>query len=317
MVQERQLKKENIKIKRYLKNGSIVAYFPLHDYKEKEILSNKWLYYPKSWLSILELKKFVFPWYQPTTDIKEYFGEKITLYFVFYSHLCYWLIVPAIISIPIQVYRWHASINSVKTITNGITGPHIGVLCYAFCVAIWCVFKLEYWKRKCANVALEWGMIGFENAEADRPDYKGKMIEKSVIDGTPRLHFPAYQRTYRQIVTTIAVFFAILLVSCMIASIYVAKFIAFNNNPAMQSVVSAVNAIQIQLCNMSYSWVAGELTRHENYRTETEHEDALILKLFMFQFVNSYASFFFLAFIAKYTPGITFLFFIFFIYYCI
>jgi hypothetical protein len=38
----------------------------------------------------------------------------------------------------------------------------------------------------------------------------------------------------------------------------------------------------------------------ENHRTDTLYEDALIVKLFVFQFINSYSSFFFLAFIAAY-----------------
>ena len=34
----------------------------------------------------------------------------------------------------------------------------------------------------------------------------------------------------------------------------------------------------------------------ENHRTQTEYDDALILKLFAFQFVNSYTSLFYIAF---------------------
>lgn len=41
----------------------------------------------------------------------------------------------------------------------------------------------------------------------------------------------------------------------------------------------------------------------ENHRTDTDYEDSMIAKLFIFQFVNSYSSFFYLAFIAKYLPN--------------
>lgn len=40
----------------------------------------------------------------------------------------------------------------------------------------------------------------------------------------------------------------------------------------------------------------------ENHRTDSQYEDALIIKLFVFQFINSYATFFFLAFVAPYLP---------------
>ena len=42
------------------------------------------------------------------------------------------------------------------------------------------------------------------------------------------------------------------------------------------------------------------MTDAENHRTDTLFEDALIVKMFVFQFINSYSSFFFLAFIAAY-----------------
>lgn len=38
----------------------------------------------------------------------------------------------------------------------------------------------------------------------------------------------------------------------------------------------------------------------ENHRTDTEYEDNLIAKTFMFQFVNSYASLVYIAFIKEF-----------------
>ena len=56
---------------------------------------------------------------------------------------------------------------------------------------------------------------------------------------------------------------------------------------------------------MSYvnSIVAAALSLRENHRTDTEYEDALISKLFLFQFVNFYSSFFYIAFVAEYQPA--------------
>jgi hypothetical protein len=39
------------------------------------------------------------------------------------------------------------------------------------------------------------------------------------------------------------------------------------------------------------------LNQWENHRTDTDYENHLILKTFLFQFVNSYASFFYIAFV--------------------
>lgn len=48
---------------------------------------------------------------------------------------------------------------------------------------------------------------------------------------------------------------------------------------------------------MLYADVAIRLTDYENHRTDTQYEDSLIAKTFIFQFVNSFASLFYIAFI--------------------
>lgn len=45
-----------------------------------------------------------------------------------------------------------------------------------------------------------------------------------------------------------------------------------------------------------YTKIAIWFTKWENYRTKTEYDDALIIKLFLFEFVNSYGSLFYMAF---------------------
>jgi hypothetical protein len=48
--------------------------------------------------------------------------------------------------------------------------------------------------------------------------------------------------------------------------------------------------------NVIYSRVAVRLNDWENYETDEEYENSLCSKLFMFQFVNSYNSLFYIAF---------------------
>lgn len=49
-----------------------------------------------------------------------------------------------------------------------------------------------------------------------------------------------------------------------------------------------------------YNRVAVLLTDAENHRTDTAYEDSLIGKTFVFQFVNSFASLFYIAFVKQY-----------------
>lgn len=62
------------------------------------------------------------------------------------------------------------------------------------------------------------------------------------------------------------------------------------------ALVGIANGVAIPILNVLYKRVAVRLTEWELHRTFSEYNEALALKLFMFQFVNSYASLFFIAF---------------------
>jgi len=69
-------------------------------------------------------------------------------------------------------------------------------------------------------------------------------------------------------------------------------------NPSTAATVGGLlNTLWITLMNVFYRRVAQYLNSRENHRTETEHEDALIIKTFLFQFANSYTALFYIAFI--------------------
>lgn len=50
-----------------------------------------------------------------------------------------------------------------------------------------------------------------------------------------------------------------------------------------QLVASLANSLQIQVFNFFYSQLADYLTERENHRTDTEFEDSMIAKTFLFQ----------------------------------
>ena len=64
-------------------------------------------------------------------------------------------------------------------------------------------------------------------------------------------------------------------------------------------VVPVANAIQVAVLNDVYVKYAQKLNHNENHRTQVEFEDALILKLFAFHFVNSYSALIYIAFIKE------------------
>ena len=180
---------------------------------------------------------------------------------------------------------------------------------FAGLMAMWAVVFLEHWKRTEKNTALKWGMIGFEQNEVSRPQFEGEAI-LSPVNGKPTLYYPREKRARQEFVSSAVIYAFILVVIGVIACIFALR-IAIHATKAtvggveLSSVIASVLlALQIQILNGFFSDVAIRLTNKENHRTDTEYEDSLIAKTFMFQFVNSYASLFYIAFVKPFIASI-------------
>ena len=234
-------------------------------------------------------------WHTPFYDIKEYFGEKIALFNVFIGHYTQWLILPAIVGLAFQFVVWG---TNVKTFSSPVL-PFYSVL-----VTVWGIIMLEFWKRRQATVAMWWGTTDFETKdEQERPEYKGDMVF-SPIDGSKILYNPESDMTFKAVSSVIVVSTFITIMCGSLAGIYVLRFFINDRIGTSEAsyVASALTTALILTMNTIYQVIAKKLTDHENHRTDTQYEDALSAKIFVFQFLNSYASFFFLAFAAPYIP---------------
>jgi len=63
-----------------------------------------------------------------------------------------------------------------------------------------------------------------------------------------------------------------------------------------------LNSVVIIFMNALWRVVGTKLTEWENHRTQTEFDDSLITKIFIFQFVNSYVSLYYIAFFKNGNP---------------
>uniref|UniRef100_A0A6U4EFG3 Anoctamin transmembrane domain-containing protein n=1 Tax=Phaeomonas parva TaxID=124430 RepID=A0A6U4EFG3_9STRA len=266
------------------KNPGLKQYFPLHnDHKVRE-LENKWI------------KWYKLPWTEePFDDIKEYFGEQIGLYFVFLNHYLIWLTVPAVAGLGVQFNV----LGTMNTQAEGV--PPFIVL-----VSCWCILMLEFWKRKEVDTAMKWGTRGFR-VSRERPGFRGVDI-KSYIDGESILYYPPNEKFQKVVRSSIIIFTSVMLVLAVVGSIFAFRYaLLISGNSLAEEyapvAASVLNAISIQVLNYFYGSLADALTEEENHRTFDEFENALIFKLFAFQFVNSYSSFFYIAFLQQGIEG--------------
>lgn len=176
-------------------------------------------------------------------------------------------------------------------------------------MGLWSAMFLEHWKRTEKTTAMKWGMVGFEEAEQNRPQFKGeKML--SPISGKPALYFSRVERFYRSLFSQSIVILMVMIVIAVIAVIFAIRIALASAGFTvagvdMSSVVASILiSLQIQFLNGFFGDVAIRLNNQENHRTDTEYEDSLIAKTFCFQFVNSFASLFYIAFVKPFIPTI-------------
>lgn len=271
----------NLDINKLVQDKCILQAGPLHDHVELRILEEKWI------------KLLSLPWSQPLDDVKDYFGEKIGIYFLFLGHNTSWMMLAS-------VFGFFSWVNVAAT--GNDPSPDILPYFSAF-IAIWSTLFLEFWKRKQKRQAMQWGMIGFQEDELIRPQFQG-VKKPSPVDGQPVYFFPKNKKARLVIVSSSVIGVLIALVIGVVASTFVLRialssfyFLNIGGVKFGGVLSSLVIAVTIQVMNIMYQDVALRLTNYENHRTDTQFEDYLSGKTFAFQFVNSYSSLFYIAFV--------------------
>jgi hypothetical protein len=183
-------------------------------------------------------------------------------------------------------------------------------------MGLWATFFIETWKRKESRHAMEWGTIGFEDVERDRPEYAEDpltVVTNSPIDGMETTYFPVDVAAKRKTQSTGVIVLAIIGVCIVVYSIFLLNVALkipsveeqidphswWNKLPSFElraTIIGVVTTIQIMVLERLYLKLAEKMTDREGHRTDTAYEDALIGKTFVFTFVNAYATFFYTAF---------------------
>ncbi|KAJ8280533.1 hypothetical protein GJAV_G00055970 [Gymnothorax javanicus] len=274
--------------------------------------------------------------YQPLDHIREYFGEKIALYFAWLGFYIGWLLPASVIGIVVFLFGiwlvvtdvpakelcdsgstyimcplcntcsyWNLS-SICKTFKAGLLFNHGGTVFYSVFISLWAVAFLEYWKRTNAALAHRWDCSYFEKMEErPRPEFcaMAPMSMRNPVTGAEEPYFPESSRFRRTITGSMAIIMmmAVVLMFLMAIVIYrsimritISKstntFFIFSAGRIASITGSVLNLIVILLLSKVYTSLAKVLTRWEMHRTQTKYEDAFILKVFIFQFVNFYST---------------------------
>ncbi|XP_043302841.1 anoctamin-6 isoform X2 [Cervus elaphus] len=195
-----------------------------------------------------------------------------------------------------------------------------GTLVFAVFMGVWVTLFLEFWKRRQAELEYEWDTVELQQEEQPRPEYEAQcthVVINEITQEEERVPFTTWGKCIRVTLCASAVFFWILLIIASVIGIIVYRlsvFVIFSVNlrkisngtdpiqkyvtPQMATSITAslISFIIIMILNTIYEKVAIMITNFELPRTQTDYENSLTMKMFLFQFVNYYSSCFYIAF---------------------
>ncbi|KAL0266430.1 UNVERIFIED_CONTAM: hypothetical protein PYX00_008965 [Menopon gallinae] len=227
-------RKGEVGIDRLVHEGVFAAAYPLHDgpyraetddgkvsvedLNPRQILYEYWARWGR-WYK-----------YQPLDHIRNYFGEKVGLYFAWLGFYTSWLFPAAVVGILVFLYglitvfdnpyandvcekpgkykmcpqhefgKYWDLYDICTYIRISYLFDHPGSVFYSIFISFWAVSFLEYWKRKCATIAYQWDCTDFQGEEEKpRAEYAAKapFIAVNPVTGVREPAFPKGKRGKR------------------------------------------------------------------------------------------------------------------------
>lgn len=336
---------KGVGLRKMIYEGAYSAGYPLHDgpveLEPEEQPTNDRQRLNRDWARFGRFYKF-----QPYSEIKNYFGSEIAMYFAWLGFYTAMLVPLAIVGLVVFLHGIgsagsHIPVKDVCDEANKgewYMCPLCDTQCsywdlasstclYAYVThffdndwtvglaliaSIWATLFLEFWKRRQATLAQEWHTDDFEDEEEPlRPEYSATVttLKRNEVTGKMEPYVPKLQLYSRLAGVLSIIIFMIFLVIAAVVGVVVYRAAVFaslsgNNDKKIQTrariITSAtaalLNLLAINLLKFLYSKLAVWLTDWENPPTRTDYEDSFTWKMYLFQFVNTYASIFYIAF---------------------
>ncbi|XP_014651309.1 PREDICTED: anoctamin-9 [Ceratotherium simum simum] len=299
-----------------VKDGVFETRFPLHT--REEDLKKKWA----QWRNMFHK--------QPIDDIRDYFGEKVALYFAWLGWYTYMLVPAAVVGL--LVFLSGFSQLDTSQISKEICEAHDIFMCprgdhgrryhqlsdtcafaklthffdndrtvlFAIFMALWATVFLELWKRYRARVVLHWDLYGWDEDEEE--------MALELIN-CPDYQLRPYQHSYLR--STVILVLSLLMICFMIGMAHVLvvyRVLAaalFSNLPFLGEQVTTavvvtgalVHYLTILIMTKVNKRVALKLCDFEQPRTFWERERKFTVKFFTLQFFVHFSSLIYIAFI--------------------
>ena len=268
---------------------------PLHNFEELQMIKQRWSANANgNWL-MKHLNHDETEVNELLWERKNYFGEKIGMYFAFIDIYTRMLVWPAVLGVLCyvgdQLY---------------LDGGGWFLIAYSVFVASWSTMLLDVWKRKERELKFAWGVEGLQTQQ-QQGLAQGQMdsdiqplfqcsdmcVTKLNEHAEPTYAYRSQVHRYWNLAGSAALI--VLYIAAVVFSCTVCVWLRLRGGWWI-AIGTVLNLVQILVFEVIFEgWMEAQ-TRKENHRTKTEHDNALVLKNWVFQFTNNFYMLFYVAF---------------------
>mmetsp|Transcript_53997 Transcript_53997/g.94791 ORF Transcript_53997/g.94791 Transcript_53997/m.94791 type:complete len:743 (-) Transcript_53997:149-2377(-) len=260
----------NVDVGQLLHDRDLVAMFPLHENRKLVAMDNDWFR--------------CFVWGTSINKVRDYFGERIAMYFLFMSHFIKWLIPVSIIG----VVLWVASVFYG-------TPDNFSAVLICIIMSFWAIFFVHFWRRQCATHAIKWGTLNMSrDVEPTRTGFLGTSWVINPVTMRSERYYPWSSRIVKILQSYTVLVVTLIVVMFIVCCLFYLRHIFHKNGGRLWFQI--INALVVEILNNVFTSIAKDLTEREQHRTQSEHQNHLLAKTIIFKFVNCYCSLYYIAF---------------------
>ncbi|XP_028309608.1 anoctamin-7 isoform X2 [Gouania willdenowi] len=292
-------KRAEVGVERLVNEGAYSAAFPLHEgpfqLPQHEIhpdeLNHRQVLY-HYWARWCKLYK-----YQPLDHIREYFGEKIALYFAWLGFYTVWLLPAAVVGTLVFVCGFMSmgsnapakeicdsggsylmcplcktckawNMSEICTMAKvGYLFDHPGTVIFSVFMSFWAVTFLEYWKRKMATLAHHWDCMDFhEEEERPRPEFAAMAptMEQNPVTGVKEPYFPEKTRLSRMFTGSMVIIMMLCVVMIFLVTVVMCRGIISvmmfrTGSPVLRTEAGTIANISSSIVNLGLILLMGRV----------------------------------------------------------
>ncbi|EAR99585.2 calcium-activated chloride channel protein (macronuclear) [Tetrahymena thermophila SB210] len=254
--------------------------------------------------------KIKMPWYIPTQQIRDYYGEKVALYFSFLGFYTNSLLIIGIIGLIIFI------IQQLFVFQNPANANYLNIAFGCLKIA-WTSRTLYNWKRQEKLIASKYGQLQDKKGNDDernvedeeRPGFDGIYMRSLITDNMNSIYYPEFKRLVKLSLTMLTCVLMLGLYFSFVAAIFIVpqlleKFAdkaPFLQNDVYKVIIPGfLNVILFLIFDgQVYGPFSKVLTDFENHKSFVDYERNYVAKKFIFSFISLSGPIFLIAFLGQ------------------